>query len=58
MHEGARPIAKLIDKNVMNYISDGIIKGSFASGDRIYADITESGGYTVKRLCTANRNNG
>ena len=42
----------------MNYISDGIIKGACASGDRIYADITESGCYTVKKLCTANRNNG
>mgnify|MGYP002515586628 CR=1 FL=1 len=51
MHEGARPIAKLIDKNVMNCISDGIINGEFSDGDEIYADVSESGGYTVKRLC-------
>lgn len=49
MHEGARPIAKLIDKNVMNFISDGIISGEFTSGDGIYADISDSGGYTVKK---------
>lgn len=52
MHEGARPIAKLIDKNVMNCISDGIINGEFSNGDEIYADISDSGSYTVKKLCT------
>lgn len=51
MHEGARPIAKLIDKNVMDRISDGIIKGEFSDGDEIYADVSDSGSYTVKRLC-------
>ena len=51
MHEGARPIAKLIDKNVMNCISDGIINGEFSNGDEIYADISDSGSYTVKKLC-------
>ena len=51
MHEGARPIAKLIDKNVMNRISDGIIKGEFSDGDEIYADISDSGNYTVRKMC-------
>lgn len=51
MHEGARPIAKLIDKNVMDRISDGIIKGEFADGDEIYADISDSGNYTVRKMC-------
>ncbi|MBP3334807.1 MAG: ATP-dependent Clp protease ATP-binding subunit [Ruminiclostridium sp.] len=58
MYEGARPIAKLIDKNVMNFISDGIISGEFTSGDGIYADISDSDGYTVKKLCDISRNNG
>ena len=51
MHEGARPIAKLIDKNVMDRISDGIIKGEFSDGDEIYADISDSGNYTVRKMC-------
>lgn len=51
MHEGARPIAKLIDKNVMDRISDGIIKGEFSVGDEIYADISDSGNYTVRKMC-------
>lgn len=51
MHEGARPIAKLIDKNVMDRISDGIIKGEYSDGDEIYADISDSGNYTVRKMC-------
>lgn len=51
MHEGARPIAKLIDKNVMDRISDGIIKVEFSDGDEIYADISDSGNYTVRKMC-------
>lgn len=51
MHEGARPIAKLINKNVMDRISDGIIKGEFSDGDEIYADISDSGNYTVRKMC-------
>lgn len=48
-NEGARPIAKLIDRNVRNIISDGIISGEFCPGDELYADISDSGGYTVKK---------
>ena len=51
MHTGARPIAKLIDKNVMSRISDGIIKGEFSNGDEIYADISDNGNYTVRKMC-------
>lgn len=49
--EGARPIAKLIDKNVRNIISDGIISGEFSSGDELYADASDESGYVVKKLC-------
>ena len=48
-HEGARPIAKLIDANVRSIVSDGIVSGEFESGDEIYADIGEDGSYSVKK---------
>lgn len=48
-NEGARPIAKLIDRNVRNIISDGIISGKFCSGDKLYADIFDNC-YSVKKI--------
>ena len=56
-NEGARPIAKLIDKNVRNMISDGIISGEFSTGDGIYADITDNDSYSVRKIksCTCYR---
>lgn len=49
-NEGARPIAKLIDKNVRNMISDGIISGEFSTGDGIYADIADDDSYSVRKI--------
>ena len=56
-NEGARPIAKLIDKNVRNMISDGIISGEFSTGDGIYADIADDDSYSVRKIksCTCYR---
>ena len=56
-NEGARPIAKLIDKNVRNMISDGIISGEFSTGDGIYADIADNDSYSVRKIksCTCYR---
>lgn len=51
-NEGARPIAKLIDKNVRNIISDGIISGEFCAGDELYADISDNDSYCMKKLCS------
>lgn len=47
-NEGARPIAKLIDRNVRNIISDGIISGEFCPGDKLYADVFDNC-YSVKK---------
>ena len=32
-------------------LEDGIIKGEFSDGDEIYADISDSGNYTVRKMC-------
>lgn len=47
-NEGARPIAKLIDRNVRNIISDGIISGEFCPGDELYADVSDDH-YSVRK---------
>lgn len=45
---GARPLRRLIQKEVENTISAKIISGEILEGDLVYVDVTEDGGLAVE----------
>ena len=49
MELGARPIQRIIEREIINRLSVDIITGAVAPGDRVLVDV-QNGAYTISKV--------